>query len=77
MIVGFRVYEQSSLQLDAKVSCVNKAGVGELCSLMEYCLISGFGWSRRKFRMAQGSDALRYLMLFLHHCYLMRRLSIE
>lgn len=59
------MHEQSSLlQLDAKVSCVSNTGVGELCSLMEACLISGFGWSRHKFRMAQGSDVLRYLILF-------------
>ncbi|KAM7541469.1 hypothetical protein Aperf_G00000038122 [Anoplocephala perfoliata] len=53
--------ESSSLQLDAKVSCVSNTGVGELCSLMETCLISGFGWSKCKFRMTQGSDVLRWL----------------
>nr|CDS33822.1 GTP binding protein hflx [Hymenolepis microstoma] len=55
------VHEHSSLHLDARVSCVSNSGVRELCSLMESCLMSGFGWSKRKFRMTQGNDALRWL----------------
>ncbi|VDO03990.1 unnamed protein product [Rodentolepis nana] len=55
------IHEHSSLHLDVRVSCVSNAGVGELCSVMESCLITGFGWSKRKFRMPQGNDALRWL----------------
>ncbi|VDN98807.1 unnamed protein product [Rodentolepis nana] len=58
---GLGIHEHSSLHLDERVSCISNPGVGELCSVMESCLITGFGWSKRKFRMPQGNDALRWL----------------
>ncbi|VDD77931.1 unnamed protein product [Mesocestoides corti] len=49
----------TKLQLDVEVSCVNNTGIAELRNLIEFALVSGLGWSKRKLRMKQGSRALR------------------
>ncbi|VDM32131.1 unnamed protein product [Hydatigera taeniaeformis] len=49
------------MQLDVKVSCIDKTGIVELGKLIESCLVSGFGWFKRKLRMPQGSEILRWL----------------
>ncbi|KAL5969632.1 putative GTP-binding protein 6 [Taenia solium] len=53
--------KSSLMQLDVEVSCIDKTGIVELGNLIESCLISGFGWSKRKLRMPQGSETLRWL----------------
>ncbi|KAH9286417.1 putative GTP-binding protein 6 [Echinococcus granulosus] len=53
--------KSSSMQLDVEVSCIRNTGIVELGSLIESCLISGFGWSKRKLRIPQGSETLRWL----------------
>ncbi len=61
----FRVQKDSSasskLALDAEVSCTTGEGISELCSLIESTLVRGFGWSRKKLLMRQGSRSLRWL----------------
>uniref|UniRef100_A0A5K3G1L1 Hflx-type G domain-containing protein n=1 Tax=Mesocestoides corti TaxID=53468 RepID=A0A5K3G1L1_MESCO len=51
----------TKLQLDVEVSCVNNTGIAELRNLIEFALVSGLGWSKRKLRMKQGSRALSWL----------------
>lgn len=57
--------EPPLMQLDVEVSCIDKTGIVEIGNLIESCLISGFGWSKRKLRMPQGSETLRYFALAL------------